>query len=170
MKGMHVHHRVKRSDGGTNDPTNLYVCSEWFHNNVWHSEDNGLTGLAILGATLAHSERDEDGKSLLGKRNGERMHRERNEEGKSILALRVNEIIHAERDENGKSLLGKRNAARNFHSEVDENGKDVKSTQRAKETNAQRWMCTKTGFVTNPGSLTHYQRARGIDTSNRVRL
>jgi hypothetical protein len=123
-----------------------------------------------MGSTLAHQERDEDGKSLLGKRNAERLHRERNEEGKSIVALRVNEIIHSERDENGKSLLGKRNAARNFHSEVNENGKDVKSVQRAKEMNSQKWMCTVTGFVTNPGSLTHYQKSRGIDTRNRVRV
>ena len=42
MKGKHVHHRIKRSDGGTNDPSNLYVCSEWFHNNVWHSSEDYL--------------------------------------------------------------------------------------------------------------------------------
>jgi hypothetical protein len=40
MKGKHVHHRIPRSKGGTNDPTNLYVCSEWFHKNVWHAEDS----------------------------------------------------------------------------------------------------------------------------------
>lgn len=39
MKGMHVHHRIPRSKGGTNDPTNLYVCSPWFHSHVWHAED-----------------------------------------------------------------------------------------------------------------------------------
>lgn len=37
MKGMHVHHRIPRSRGGTNDPSNLYVCSPWFHQNVWHN-------------------------------------------------------------------------------------------------------------------------------------
>jgi hypothetical protein len=39
MKGMHVHHRIPRSQGGTNDPSNLYVCSSWFHANVWHDQD-----------------------------------------------------------------------------------------------------------------------------------
>ena len=170
MKGMHVHHRIKRCDGGTNDPSNLYVCSEWFHDNVWHAKDNGLTGCALEGSRRAHKERDENGKSLLGVRNAQRMHRERNEEGKSLLALRVNEIIHSKKDSRGKSLLGVENAKRNFHSEVDENGKDVKSVQRAKELNSQRWMCTVTGFVTSPGSLSHYQKARGIETINRVRV
>jgi hypothetical protein len=49
MRGKHVHHRIKRSEGGTNDPSNLYVCSEWYHDKVWHSEDNGFTGCASKG-------------------------------------------------------------------------------------------------------------------------
>ena len=40
MQGMHVHHRVPRSLGGLNDPSNLYVCSPWFHAHVWHGEDS----------------------------------------------------------------------------------------------------------------------------------
>jgi hypothetical protein len=37
-------------------------------------------------------------------------------------------------------------------------------------TNKQRWQCTVTGYISNSGALSHYQRARGIDTANRVRL
>ena len=37
MAGMHVHHRVPQSQGGGNDPTNLFVCSPWFHAHVWHN-------------------------------------------------------------------------------------------------------------------------------------
>jgi hypothetical protein len=40
MKGMHVHHRVPRSKGGTDAPENLYVCSPSFHANVWHDNDS----------------------------------------------------------------------------------------------------------------------------------
>jgi len=42
MKGMHVHHRLPQSRGGTNDSSNLYVCSLWFHLNVWHGEGSAL--------------------------------------------------------------------------------------------------------------------------------
>jgi hypothetical protein len=35
---------------------------------------------------------------------------------------------------------------------------------------SQRWQCTVTGFTANAGNLSRYQKARGIDTSNRVRL
>ena len=39
-----------------------------------------------------------------------------------------------------------------------------------KKTNAQRWECLETGFITNPGNLTKYQKARDIDTSKRKRI
>jgi hypothetical protein len=35
---------------------------------------------------------------------------------------------------------------------------------------SQKFQCTVTGFITNAGGLSSYQKARGIDTSNRVRL
>lgn len=37
-------------------------------------------------------------------------------------------------------------------------------------TNSQRWQCTVTGFISKPGPLTRYQKTRGIDPSNRIRL
>jgi len=37
----------------------------------------------------------------------------------------------------------------------------------AKKTNSQRWICIETGFISNAGALTHYQRVRNIDTSKR---
>jgi hypothetical protein len=40
----------------------------------------------------------------------------------------------------------------------------------SKKTNAQKWKCLETGFITNPGNLTKYQRKRGIDTSKRVKI
>jgi len=40
----------------------------------------------------------------------------------------------------------------------------------AKRTNAQKWKCLETGFITNSGSLSRYQIKRGIDTSKRIRL
>jgi hypothetical protein len=49
MKGMHVHHRVWQSAGGSNDPSNLFVCSSWFHLNVWHRGDEHLQVLKSCG-------------------------------------------------------------------------------------------------------------------------
>jgi hypothetical protein len=33
-----------------------------------------------------------------------------------------------------------------------------------------RWQCTETGHISNAGALSQYQKARGIDTSNRIRI
>jgi hypothetical protein len=43
-------------------------------------------------------------------------------------------------------------------------------SKRATQIGYQKWMCTETGYITNAGGLSHYQRARGIDKSKRVRL
>jgi len=43
-------------------------------------------------------------------------------------------------------------------------------SQHSKKVNSQKWMCTETGFISTPGSLTNYQRNRGIDTSKRKRI
>lgn len=54
-----------------------------------------------------------------------------------------------------------------------EDGKKVPKSVRiraGKTTGSQRWMCLETNYITTPGALTHYQRARDIDTSKRVRV
>jgi hypothetical protein len=36
--------------------------------------------------------------------------------------------------------------------------------------NSQRWECTETGYISTPAGLSSYQKARGIDTSKRIRI
>ena len=43
-------------------------------------------------------------------------------------------------------------------------------SERGRKTASQKWECLETGFVTNAGCLSRYQKARGIDTSKRLRL
>lgn len=43
MKGMHVHHRIPRHQGGTNDPCNLFVCSPSMHQWGWHSGEEFIS-------------------------------------------------------------------------------------------------------------------------------
>jgi hypothetical protein len=42
--------------------------------------------------------------------------------------------------------------------------------ERSRKANSQKFQCTVTGYITNASGLSMYQRARGIDTSNRVRV
>jgi hypothetical protein len=39
-----------------------------------------------------------------------------------------------------------------------------------KKTGSQKWMCLETGFITNAGALSNYQKKNGIDTTKRVRV
>jgi hypothetical protein len=43
-------------------------------------------------------------------------------------------------------------------------------SKRTTQTNYQKWMCLETGFITNAGCLSRYQKARDIDKSKRVRI
>jgi general stress protein YciG len=40
----------------------------------------------------------------------------------------------------------------------------------SKVTNSQKWVCLETGYISNSGGLSRYQKAKGIDTSKRVRV
>ena len=113
----------------------------------WHLERARRAGRK---SNLArHEEKNEEGKSAFAVRIGSaaanKLHSKKNEEGKSVFALEHNKKIHSQKDENGKSLV-------------------------AMKTNNQKWKCLVTGYVANPGSLSHYQKARGIDTSLRERI
>jgi hypothetical protein len=58
---------------------------------------------------------------------------------------------------------------------LSEAGKGKKHSEESKQkirenSSYQKWKCLETGFITNAGNLTKYQKARGIDTSQRIRL
>ena len=43
-------------------------------------------------------------------------------------------------------------------------------SETAKIMNTQKWMCLETGYISNAGGLSSYQKAKGIDTSKRRRI
>lgn len=40
----------------------------------------------------------------------------------------------------------------------------------AKKTNLQKWKCTVTGYISNAGGLSNYQKNKNIDKSCRIRI
>ena len=97
--------------------------------------------------------------------------------GKANLAAIPRETLVA----NGKAANAAMNAHENTRKARSANGKAHCRAARAsisretlianaKTTNSQRWQCLVTGFVSNPGHLSRYQRDRGIDTSMRIKL
>jgi hypothetical protein len=136
MKGMHVHHRIPLSEGGTNDPSNLYVCSPWFHAHIWHTEQFWIeTQLkaAIAGGYASNREKDENGKSISATVRAEKgFHKDgRDENGRSITMLKRHQV----KDEGGKSLLAKR-ANQVLHKEKTEDGKSLHAVSQFEKKNA----------------------------------
>ena len=42
--------------------------------------------------------------------------------------------------------------------------------ENGKKTSSQKWKCLETGYISSPAGLSNYQRARKIDTSQRIRV
>jgi hypothetical protein len=57
-----------------------------------------------------------------------------------------------------------------LQSKMGKKGGAKSGSENAKKLNNQKWQCTETGYITNPGALTAYQRKRGIDSTKRVRI
>jgi len=76
------------------------------------------------------------------------------------LGLGIHALTTEQRIENGKKSYSKGlcNLTKEQRSET------------CKKVASQKWKCTETGFVANPGNLTQYQRRKGIDTSKRIRI
>jgi hypothetical protein len=146
MKGMHVHHRLPQSQGGTHDPSNLYVCSPSFHAYAWHGEDSFLP--LVENCTKA------------GKIGGKTQRRRNVESGHlAIICLK------------GGHVAGKINGRKNVESGHWEAIRTPESRAKGgKVTNSQKWKCLVTNYISTPGPLSRYQKARGIDTSLREQV
>jgi hypothetical protein len=101
---------------------------------------------------------------------------EKSKNGKKArdLGVGVHGLTKEERIENAKKggkVGGKVNYEKSlglFSRSKEKINEDCKKGGRV--ASSQKWQCTITGYVSNAGGLTHYQRARDIDTLNRIRI
>lgn len=69
------------------------------------------------------------------------------------------------------SKAGKKGSAKNKENKVGIFSLNKEQlSENAKKANSQKWMCLETGYITNAGALSTYQKKRGIDTSKRKRI
>lgn len=88
--------------------------------------------------------------------------------GEIVVKLKLG--IHGRSPEE-KSEYGKKGGNRNKELGIGICGLSIEQRRKnVKKTNSQKWMCLETGYITTSGPLTAYQRAKGIDTSKRVRI
>jgi hypothetical protein len=170
MMGMHVHHNPPRHQGGRNIPEHLYVYHPTLHNEVhqgdftsWAS-NNGVT-----------KEQAAEWGALGGRTGGKLQPRE--VKVKNGLKCKENKLgffalgENAEGGRKGGKVVGKKL----FDSKTGMFGmtkeeQTVRSQKAGKTTSSIKVRCTVTGHISNPGALTRYQTARGINTSNREKI
>jgi len=128
-------------------------------------DENGKSVRGREIALLAHLAKDENGRSITAVKGGTSSAREKDENGKSVNLCKAGKATHLEKDEAGVSVHFK-NTIGAIHDERNENGRSF----HAMRTLHQKYMCLKTGKILSPGPLTIWQRHRGIDTSQRVKV
>jgi hypothetical protein len=169
MKQTQVHHKLPRSKGGTDHPSNLVELTLYEHAEL-HAIDFVNGGIhfdmrnpfwKVLQAKnpeLASKVRAENARRMSVK--GKEIGRRSKEEGFGIFAPGMASL--------GGKICGRMNAESGHCAKIARLGGLAAGSDAAARLNTQRWKCTVTGHISTPGPLTNYQRARGIDPSNRV--
>jgi hypothetical protein len=104
-----------------------------------------------------------------GKKSSKKNNEIMRELNKGIFALTVEQ-----RSENGKiggKKAGEQNGKRNKEYKLGICGLTIdERKENVKITNSQKWMCVQTGYVSTAAGVVSYQKRRGIDTTNRIRI
>ncbi len=109
-----------------------------------------------------------------------RSREQKSEDGKKAyeLGLGIHRRSREQKSEDGKRGgnktkelgLGIHGRSKEQKSEDAKKGARKGGRKGGKISSSQKWQCTETGHITNAGALSCYQKARGIDTSNRIRI
>jgi general stress protein YciG len=187
MKGMHVHHRVPRSKGGTNDRSNLYVCSQWFHAYVWHNKAFFITWATQVGndnvslkrGFLSEDYLKSEKKKETSRKQGERVATER-------IGFLDPTYLSSEKKKKDSAEAGKKGGRTNAQKRLGICSPEYASSDKkrevcrqngiehgpkaAKVTNSQLWQSTVDGFISTAGPVAHHNKANGWDPGARIRV
>jgi len=170
MKGMHVHHRIPLSEGGTNDPSNLYVCHPSFHFHAWHGANQRLcliekaTENAKKGARLGGLRTLELGVGIHAMDHSEKAKR-LYAEGKALAAMSVEEKREACRRGGSRGTRTMKKRGIGIYAISPE-----EHSSRMSETNKQKWVCPECGYVGNARAVNKHMRdEHSLDKTHKVK-
>jgi hypothetical protein len=149
--GVHARTKEQRIEDGKKAGQKTYELGVGIHSlSKEERSENGKKSYQLGLAILSKEERSQTARKV-GQKNYE-------------LGVGIHALTRKEKSECGKK--GYEASLANLSKEE----KIENCKKAAKLTNSQVWECTDTGFRSAPGPLTRYQKARGIDTSNRIRI
>ena len=173
MVGRHVHHNPPRHKGGQNIPEHLYVYSPQMHDEVHGGR----------GFTLACSEGGKRGGKIGGKSRNKNKEacRRGGQKGGAVTGSKAQEegigffgLSQEERRENSRKGGQRAVETGQIHSIVTpeslRKGGQVAGKLNNHHITKVLWRCTVCGAVSTAAGLTHIQRAKGINKSNREKV
>ena len=175
----HKHHLVPKYMGGSDEPENLvevtvtqHVMFHFCNYQLWGNGEDFIAWRAISGQIDVDEIKREV--QLLGRKKGIQTQKENNI---GIFGLTPEE--HSEISRKGGKKSGKIYGNKHKENKTGICGLSLEELSEAgkkggkiggKTTSSQKWQCTETGYVSTAGALTLYQKKRGIDTSNRIKI
>ena len=173
MIGRHVHHNPPRHKGGQNVPEHLYVYSPEIHDEVHGG--NGFTAACSeggkVGGKIGGKARNKNIEACKrgGQRGGRVTGAKAQTEGIGFFGL-----TEAERRENSRKGGQRAVETGQLQSVVTpesiRKGGQIAGKQNSHHINKVLWRCTVCGAISTAAGLTHIQRAKGIDKSNREKV
>ncbi len=164
---IHKHHIIPRYMGGTDESENLvevtitqHAMFHFCNYQLWGNEEDRIAWKMLSGQINVDEAKQKA--KILGCIRGGQIQKEN---GTGIFAL-----TFEQRSENSKKTAqsNKEKGIAIFGMTYEE--KIEARKKGGKNTSSQKWQCTITGCVSNAGGLSIYQKARGIDTFNRIRI
>lgn len=171
MKGMHVHHRIPKSQGGTNDPSNLYVCSPSYHYHAWHGAHG--RGMSLIEQATINAKKGAKKGGLRCKELGVGIHAMDHSakakciyaEGKGLAGMTQEERTAASK---AGGLVGGKTNAKNKTGVCGISPEE--HSKRMASTNKQKWKCPECGFVGNARNVNkHMLEEHGLPKSSKVK-
>jgi hypothetical protein len=149
----HKHHIIPKYMGGTDEPENIvevtvtqHAMFHFCNYQLWGNEEDRIAWRALSGLITLDEAALEA--MVLGSKKGGKITGNKSKENKTgIFGLSPEQL-----------------------SEASKKGGEISGPKSGKITSSQKWQCTETGYVSTAGALTNYQKAKGIDTSNRIRV
>jgi hypothetical protein len=189
----HKHHIIPRYMGGSNDPENIvevtvtqHAMFHFCNYQLWSNDEDRIAWRAlsrqitfdeaaleamVLGCKKGGNKHKENKTGIFGlsteqlseagKKGGKKSGNKHKENKTGICGLSPEERIENCKKGGNKNKENKTGFCGMTSEELSEAGKKA---------NSQKWQCTVTGHISNAGGLTHYQKAKGIDTSKRIKV
>jgi hypothetical protein len=184
MEGMHVHHNPPRSDGGRNIIEHLFVYSEHLHDLVHGGNgyclsaskggkkggnSNAVNKTGFCSEEYLESEKAQENQIKNGKKGGEVTGAKAQKEKIGFFGLSEEELTKA-RKKAGKKAVDTGQILTIATPESRRKGGETSGKKNSHYINKVKWRCTVCGEISTAAGLSHIQRARGIDKSNRERV